>query len=81
MSFEYHFFIDQNSYFGLFYDISHIDNKLNEKQTSPYQGFGASISFSTVAGIFKLSYALGKSPNQNIQFKNSKIHFGYSALF
>jgi outer membrane protein assembly factor BamA len=77
---EYHYMLDLNSYFGVFYDIARA-NELSTKHLNTYQAGGLSLSFSTQAGIFKMAYAIGKKDSANIQFKNSKIHFGYTALF
>jgi len=78
---EYRFLLDQNAYLGAFWDIGFVNNKLNSEPYDILQGFGISFSFASKAGIFNLAYALGKSNAENIQFKQSKIHFGYSALF
>jgi len=80
-SFEYRYLIDQNSYFGAFYDFAFVQNNYANSYWKNYQGFGFSFSFSTNAGIFNLAYALGKVESEKILFKNSKIHFGYTALF
>jgi hypothetical protein len=44
-------------------------------------GFGAGIAFTTKAGLFYLSYALGKQLDNPISFKTGKIHFGLAVQF
>lgn len=80
-SFEYRYLIDQNSYFGTFYDFALVKNNFDNSHWKNYQGFGLGFSFATNVGIFNLAYALGKVESEKILFRNSKIHFGYTALF
>jgi hypothetical protein len=44
-------------------------------------GFGAGLTFETKAGIFGLSYAVGKQNSNPLDFRSSKIHFGYVNIF
>ena len=47
---------------------------------TPYSiGFG--MAFETKAGIFNISYGVGKNNNQPFELKNSKVHFGYISVF
>jgi hypothetical protein len=78
---EYRWLLDRNSHLAMFYDYGLIENTVEQSYSGNYNGFGLGMSFVTNLGIFKISYALGKLPHQDIQFRNSKIHFGYSALF
>ena len=80
-SLEYRYLLDQNAYLGAFWDFGSVINTNNSNNLNIYNGFGISFSFASKAGIFNLAYALGKTNNESILFKNSKIHFGYSALF
>ncbi len=80
-SLEYRFLLDQNTNIGAFWDFGSLQNTLEYSNYNIYQGFGIRFSFASKAGIFNLAYALGKTNKENILFKNSKIHFGYSALF
>jgi len=80
-SLEYRYLLDQNAYLGTFWDIGSVINTNNSNNLDIYNGFGLSFSFASKAGIFNLAYALGKINKESILFKNSKIHFGYSALF
>ena len=74
--------LEQNSYLYVFGDGAWYENN-NVSQyvkDTPY-GFGAGISFETKAGIFSISYALGKQFNNPIQLRSGKIHFGIVNYF
>lgn len=79
---EYRLMIMRNSYFFLFFDAAYIQRKFNNTtfQDFPF-GFGAGVTFDTKIGIFGLTYALGQQKYHTIDFRNSKIHFGYVAKF
>jgi translocation and assembly module TamA len=47
---------------------------------NPY-GFGAGINFFTKAGFINFAYALGSTQGQPIQFRNGKIHLGFTGVF
>jgi hypothetical protein len=79
---EYHYLLSQNSFLYLFYDGAYVENRA----VTPYShdtplGFGAGFNFETKAGIFGVSYALGREKNNPIQFRSAKIHFGYVNYF
>jgi len=80
-SLEYRYLLNQNSYIGTFWDFGTVLNINSSNIPNIYHGFGLSFSFASKVGIFNLAYALGKTNHESILFKNSKIHFGYSALF
>lgn len=81
---ELRFLIGANSYFNAFWDGGYLQRDQREmelKEFWPY-GFGAGLTFETGAGIFAVSYALGRLDNENpIRFRNAKIHFGYLSYF
>lgn len=79
---EYRFLLEQNSYLYLFGDGAYYENRTisNFIHDTPV-GFGAGISFETKAGIFSISYALGKQFNNPIELKSGKIHFGVVNYF
>ncbi|MEN9449293.1 MAG: hypothetical protein RJA25_2583 [Bacteroidota bacterium] len=79
---EYRMMIMRNSYFFLFMDAAYVHRKFNNTvfQDFPF-GFGAGITFGTKIGIFGLTYALGQQKYKSIDFRNSKIHFGYVVTF
>jgi len=79
---EYRYLLAQNSFLFGFADIGYVWGELDDKDSEvSFQGFGAGITFETTAGIFALSYALGKSGDLPIIFRNAKIHFGYVSYF
>ena len=79
---EYRFLFEQNSYLFAFWNGAYYDSRTINKyiHDTPY-GFGAGVSFETKAGIFSLSYALGKQFDNPIIFKSAKIHFGIVNYF
>ena len=79
---EYRFILEQNSFLYLF-----TDGAFWEKRTAnaysldrPYS-FGVGMNFETNAGIFSISYAVGKQFDNPIQFRSAKIHFGFINFF
>lgn len=79
---EYRLFTAADSYVLLFYDQAYYRSDLENSNVSDYPfGLGGGISFSTGAGIFQLVYSLGKSDQQPISLKHSKIHFGVTSKF
>lgn len=79
---EYRFILDQNSYFYAFFDAAFVGKQLEEKFSKDFPlGFGAGIAFETKAGIFGVSYAVGKQQKNPIDFRTSKLHFGYVNIF
>ena len=79
---EYRYLIGQNSYFFLFGDMAFVDNQTNENNFSSQPiGVGAGMTFETKAGIFGISYALGKLEDAAFEFRAAKVHFGFVSLF
>ncbi len=79
---EYRYLIGQNSYFFVFGDIGYLQNKTNENDFSNRPiGVGAGMTFETKAGIFGISYALGKLEDAAFEFRAAKVHFGFVSLF
>ncbi len=79
---EFRYLFDVNSFFQLFVDGAYYERNSNSAYYNDTPlGFGVGVNFETRAGIFALSYALGKSEGQSVQFKSAKIHFGLTAKF
>ena len=79
---EPRYLISLNSYFFVFSDIAYIQSKFADTfiKDTPYSvGFG--MAFETKAGVFNISYGVGKNKNQGFELKNSKVHFGYVSVF
>lgn len=79
---EYRFILEQNSNIFLFVDQAwYEDVSRNDLLTDTPLGFGGGISFETGAGVFSLTYALGKQFDNSIEIRNGKIHFGFTSFF
>lgn len=79
---EYRYLIGQNSYFFLFGDAAYVANKTMDTDFSSRPiGIGAGMTFETKAGIFGISYALGKLEDAAFEFRTAKVHFGFVSLF
>lgn len=79
---ELRWLLDRRTFFYGFWNGAYYEKKMLEKfvHDTPY-GFGVGLSFDTPAGIFNITYALGKEFNNPIQLKYGKIHFGIVARF
>jgi outer membrane protein assembly factor BamA len=81
---EYRFFIGLNSYFFGFGDGGWANNKsygITDAESHTYIGAGIGMAFETKAGIFNISYAVGKRDDMPLNFRQAKIHFGLISLF
>ncbi len=79
---EYRFLFEKNSNIFLFaegawYENGNVAGYSNDTPMS----VGAGINFETKAGIFNLSYALGKQYSNGFDLRIGKIHAGLTALF
>ena len=81
LTFEYRFLLDGNSNVFLFYDQCFYENTSVSYKNDHPLGFGGGISFGSKIGIFSITYALGREQANPIDFRSSKIHFGYTAYF
>lgn len=79
---ELRLLIGRNAHVYLFSDNAYIESAFHDTwHADMYNGFGAGTSMETRSGIFTLSYALGRNSANPVQFRQSKIHFGYVAYF
>ena len=79
---EVRYLLEQNSYAHIFWNGGWYENNtLSKFVTDTPWGFGAGMSFETKAGVFSLSYALGKQFNQDFQLRTGKVHFGIVNYF
>jgi hypothetical protein len=79
---EPRYLLAQNSYLFGFTDIGWVQSPyLANKKIKQALGVGAGITLQTRNGLFNFMYALGNNLGSGIQFKNSKIHFGYVNTF
>ncbi len=79
---EVRFLFDERSYLNIFCDAGYYQTRTRSGFSDSYVvGFGAGITFDTKIGIFTFNYALGTQQNAPIDFRRSKIHFGYINYF
>jgi outer membrane protein assembly factor BamA len=79
---EYRFILEQNSFLFVFAEQARVQqNTLFNNEIDYPSAFGSGIAFETNAGIFTVSYALGRQQNNPIEFRSAKIHFGFTSLF
>jgi outer membrane protein assembly factor BamA len=79
---EYRFLYEENSNFFLFVDQAWWEDRSREEPLSdtPF-GFGAGTTFETKAGLFSITYALGREFGNPIVLRGGKVHFGFISLF
>ncbi len=79
---EIRFLFDERSYANVFCDAGYYQTRTRSGFYDSYVvGFGAGVTFDTKIGIFTFNYALGAQQNSPIDFRRSKIHFGYVNYF
>lgn len=78
---EPRYLLSQNSYFFMFTDFGFLQRDYPglDRNDNPFS-VGLGMVFETKAGLFNISYAAGTIEG-GIQFRNSKIHFGYVNIF
>jgi len=79
---ELRLLLNRNSYFYIFNDDGYTITQYNSiyRKDIPI-GLGAGITLETKTGIFSIAFALGKHDGEAMQFRQTKIHFGYVAYF
>ncbi|HEX9509967.1 MAG TPA: BamA/TamA family outer membrane protein [Puia sp.] len=79
---EYRYLVGLNSFLFTFVDAGWAKNNApGYNLNSTFLGLGLGMAFETKAGIFNISYALGKRDNTNLNFHDAKIHLGYVSFF
>jgi len=79
---EYRYLVGLNSYLFTFLDAGWAKNDVpGYTLNSSFLGTGLGMAFETKAGIFNISYALGKRDNTSFNFHDAKIHLGYVSFF
>lgn len=79
---EMRFFFTKSAYINCFFNGAGYEKRLINNYLSDFPfGFGLGISLETKAGMFYLSYAMGKQLNNPLSFKSGKIHFGLALGF
>ncbi|MCW5899236.1 MAG: BamA/TamA family outer membrane protein [Flavobacteriales bacterium] len=79
---EYRFVYEENANFFLFVDQGWWEDASADayRKDEPL-GFGAGTTFETKAGLFSITYALGREFGNPIALRGGKVHFGFVALF
>ncbi len=81
-SLEYRYLIGMNSFLFSFVDGGWARNDVpGYASNSLYMGVGLGLAFETKAGIFNMSYAVGKTGSSPFEFGQAKIHLGYVNFF
>lgn len=79
---EYRYLVGRNSYLSYFIDGGWSKNaSVYIRSSNYYWGTGFGMAFETKAGIFNLSYAVGKRDDAKFNMRQSKIHIGYVNYF
>lgn len=79
---EVRYLFDERSFVNIFCDAGYYQRRTRSGFDDSYVvGFGAGITFDTKIGIFTFNYALGAQQDSPIDFRRSKIHFGYINYF
>ena len=79
---ELRYLIERNSNVYLFFNGGWAERKIVTSyfRDNPY-GFGAGLNFFTKVGYINFAYGLGSTQGQPIQFRNGKIHLGFTGVF
>jgi outer membrane protein assembly factor BamA len=81
-SLEYRYLIGLNSFMFSFLDAGWAKNNVpGFELNNVYLGIGLGLAFETKAGIFNISYAVGKRNDTNLNLRDAKIHLGYVSFF
>jgi outer membrane protein assembly factor BamA len=81
-SLEYRYLVGMNSFLFTFVDGGWAKNDVpGYAINNIYLGIGAGLAFETKAGIFNMSYAVGKEGSNPFEFSQAKIHLGYVNFF
>jgi outer membrane protein assembly factor BamA len=79
---EYRYLIGLNSYIFSFLDAGWAGNNIpGFHLNNVFLGAGLGLAFETKAGIFNISYAVGKRDDINLNLRAAKIHLGYVSFF
>jgi outer membrane translocation and assembly module TamA len=75
-------YFNRTSNLFAFFDMGHLSYEISNSsfEDNPF-GTGMGLRINTDGGVFSFVYALGKSNEQPLSLRYSKIHFGYKAIF
>ncbi len=78
---QLNYYYERYSSFYVFSDFAYYENHVNEFVHDTPIGIGVGADFSSKAGVFTISYAIGKQFNNTFDLQTARIHFGYIAQF
>ncbi|MBI9053855.1 MAG: hypothetical protein JEY96_08565 [Bacteroidales bacterium] len=79
---EVKYLFERNSSFYVFWNGAYYYQNIEQNTAEDFPwGVGVGMDFDTKAGIFSLSYAVGKQFDNPIEIRTAKIHFGYISRF
>lgn len=79
---EYRYLVGMNSFLFTFLDVGWAKNNVpGYNLNNVFMGTGLGMAFETKAGIFNISYAVGKRNDTNLDLHDAKIHLGYVSFF
>ena len=79
---EYRYLVDRNSNFQLFYNMAYYREDIrNYKRQDTPMGMGLGYNYLTKAGLFSISFAVGKQMDEPFDFNAAKVHIGYLNRF
>ena len=79
---EYRYLTGLNSFLFVFTDVGWAANTVpGYDLNSMFIGTGVGMAFDTKAGIFNMSFAVGKQGSAAFDFHDTKIHLGYVSFF
>lgn len=78
---EFRYRLNLNSFFFVFADGGWGKHLLEAKKNRSYMGTGLGLSLETKAGIINLAGAVGKRDDTEFNFRQLKIHVGFSSYF
>lgn len=81
-SLELRYLFEEQSNLFLFFDGGYYQKNISSGMTEDTpMGFGAGMNLQTRAGIFTISYAMGRQFNNPVNIGNAKVHIGYIQRF
>lgn len=79
---EYRYLIGLNSFLFSFVDMGVAANRsIQTNIKNNFLGSGLGLAFETKAGIFNISYAVGKMDDESFNLRQARIHLGYVSYF
>jgi hemolysin activation/secretion protein len=79
---EYRYHIAETSHLFAFADLAHVEQRsYADRSKERFAGLGMGLTFETKSGLFSLAYAAGKREGLPLNWRESKIHFGFVSLF